>query len=1653
MAKRIDPNLEPYRPILVNPKGKTEELFNLITAMDTQQIKQFSIINSIPLNINEGTTGENLIHKVLKSDNLLKKEFHRLNVIKFLVQNGVNPDQPNSENQTPLHLACKQQYNLITEYLISLGVNGNFQDNNGLTPLHYALQGKIELYEEPKEPKEFIQKPKLVDFEKKDSLLELKKLIWEKIKDEPFLKLLSNTIDKSIFSDVNIKKMSLDLTKKITTEGLKTDTLNNRKFLKENIEIIRNEIENIIKKKWSNFPELGDLEIHEKTEDSFQIPENDLSPLKNINIKSNIKKLAIDSKNNIKALCESVKVDNYDIDEKYMKELGKFYKQFTDENKSKFNKIPSTLRDNHENTKWIVNNISDTNWIDFNISKMVSNSIDFADNIIDWDQLTFIGGSRYIKVMDVPIDIITKIKYIKREEDKILNILIFGLDIPRQKYLDLSANLINIDNIKYDKVILAYNTIFNKPIITPTYLNGERRNFFEKWKNLLATKNIASVLYCMYSAYMCLESEDNLTCIFTSIFSALIHAISSDKNLNNAFKKYYIMDIIENKELTINEQLIKMIEILLDNNLPKIEGKINNLIAINNNLQEKTTQINSIIKDIVSQIEIMNSKPYHSDVLNVITLLNGFENISDNYIPFNKQYMNNTKNYDSINKFEKIIYILKRKQSSDYFQIINQYLETLVENDPIKATDIDKHAESKLIEASHLGLYYLGLIPGATIISPFIIIKEKEKQAEQEIIYFHPTDPPHFTFKLDEHLENGNVPIIGNYLILKNDMQLNETQKFNYFHYDEIKCRPPTEFAVKLLKERNQNYYNRILKYILTEHKYNLNKIIDDNKELAKAFTYIYPIIAVLAELLEFYNSEHVNTIEKIIQELNKYNGYVLLYYFLLSPDKLVKIPKFNYYEIPSLKKSGKFLYFDSSDEINLDINPHPPTVIDGSGTIINEPQTSVIYNQGITSYKTFMTNIMQNILKGKYIIKKEALVFSKEQDIPPSIAPILGEFYKYNLKQIILNTSSKIDREIIITVGNIFKEIDIGNKEVTCLFTICKLTEELVKEQVTSYTKKQIYEVLKIGAELKGELELTIKPSEYPVLLNKTNFSIDELTKEQKEDIFFYQFSKVNIKAFDCNDSSTTNFIIYPEEYATTELLKSKYALKINYKLYENLLDSDINPFIIDSNDQTAIFPVLKLHMNEIISNLKKRIDYRDYSEINVFDFLKNECNNHLEKLTNNKNEFVDWINYFVCYQKYEVLTLILSNDKFGNNIPTYLEDSFNVICYITNQYISESIHKIENFDHSTLQNIPLFSKKYNLEDFAKYLFINENLNNLNEYDTDEDNYISDLIKNKESEIKKLEKDIEKISKGRTRGNLETTIINISNEINALKRILTGSILTSQQLNNTKIIERYKEMTPNIGTLTNILSRMIKLNNLNDSYDLLTFRFYGLEKVIINNISDININLTLLDTISQFYIHTNKVSEMYFTFGKYTENNKVLEFTKELLIFINKQFIIFPYIMAIKKILFEYFKNMYPTLSPSDINNRVKYCFQKTILLEENNENYIEELLYNEINERIVENATNIFKNSEKESQFNLQTVKEILDNVTNLFTINTIIPISEDSIFYKQIKEVNNYFDSFTNRTILNWQAIIENTFKFNINQGRIINSIYSVLKAPVS
>jgi hypothetical protein len=145
MAFRYD---KPYRTNMNIDPQKIFDLFNLVYQMDTQEIMQYSLINKLPLNVTIASSGNNLIHEILLNEDKLKNEFNKLNVIKFLVQNDVNPDEPNKENQTPIHIACQKQYKEIVEFLIKdCEVNLNYKDNNGYTPLHYLLIGEIKIYE------------------------------------------------------------------------------------------------------------------------------------------------------------------------------------------------------------------------------------------------------------------------------------------------------------------------------------------------------------------------------------------------------------------------------------------------------------------------------------------------------------------------------------------------------------------------------------------------------------------------------------------------------------------------------------------------------------------------------------------------------------------------------------------------------------------------------------------------------------------------------------------------------------------------------------------------------------------------------------------------------------------------------------------------------------------------------------------------------------------------------------------------------------------------------------------------------------------------------------------------------------------------------------------------------------------------------------------------------------------------------------------------------------------------------------------------------------------------------------------------------------------------------------------------------------------
>jgi len=1570
---RIDPMTLPYRPKLIIPKEKIEELFSMINLMDSQQLKQYSIVNNITLNVEDPISGDSLIHKVITSPNLLKKEFHRLNIVKFLVQNNVHPDKPNKENQTPLHLACKAQYSTIVNYLISLDVDLNFQDNYGFSSLHYALQGKIELYDAPKEVKDFIGKPKNIDFDKKKNLIEIKKELWEIIKDDPFLGLLKNTLDISIFSDSKIKKLVLDYKKKLVDTAINPKVIDKNKVIKEDYESIKKGISELVEQQWNKFQDIEELEFHEKKDNSWIVDDDqDYSPLKIKDVKSEIKKKSRDAKEKIKELCKSIPEEIYKPNEEYENELNKFYNEFFNENTESFN---SVVRGGI--TYYTLNtDITQTTWESFNEKKMSSLAVDYADNIINWQELSFIGGSREIAILsDDRINIVLQDINI---QEKVLYILLDHLikDTDNIEYFDNIIDTTKNDNpifnygagtindwIEYDKIILAYNMIFSnkEPVPFPDALsaiamgamepwtaNPVRKGYIDKWTNLFKTKNKASVLYTMYSAYSLTRSgPSNIGKLYNTI-SGLTSALAlteegtiiTDEILLNGIKKFFISYVLNNMPAPLNQKdvIIKIINILLstqtinlNQDLPII-NKVDELFTLTDEI-EIQNKTNEIIKDLLKEIKQMKYKPEDSDVLGLITFLNnGFKLEDIDYFKLDKVYIdpppiagmepnipppifNLSPDEDyNINsllniklKLNKILHIIKKRQTTTLIPYINHIFETLEPAFNPRLTNqftFNDFSHRKLHEAKCLGLYYLGLIPNFNEFNNdyFDIVKSNT----EAFILTPKTGAQYYTFT-NGNLDPNLIPLPGNFV----DGNLSLLDKLNYNEFSSnpandtvYRQRPPLRFARDILEERNKTYLINILHHVLNSTENSLINLIDDNRNLSKSFRDIYPIITIIADILESYGENRIKeTVKEIIDNLNSYNSYIFLYYYIYHQDNLMKLPKFNYYEIPQLDETGKFLYYDDQgnrlydDDTNQLVSPKKITnVIE---TIIPENiQATVIYNKGLSRFTRLLQNISNNFMKGNYFIEKKSLILAKDSKLPPALKSKLSELYRYNLIKLVLIVFEKIKDDNNQNIITKIRDLDLTQK----YFYIGKIVQELVKDLTKKYIQEQTKMIMtkiinndeniftRIFTMIKETLEeLFIIPKDYGINLDETNIEIINLNILKKHRI--------------CSGFEDINeFIIYPEEYANSELLKSKYVLKTHNQIYKKLLEND-SRFLLDSNNQTAIFPILKFHEDEILNRLKDLTEIKDFSDINSYDFLVDEFNNHLFKLTNGNNIYKEWLCNFVLYQKEEVVNLILSNDKYGNNFPNYLDNSFEVVCYIVNKYLSEP--------------------------------------------------------------------------------------------------------------NSNVLETFKNIN--------------KIEEVN----LITYNMNTREKFIIDEKKNIE------EDIINFYNETNKISEIYFKSSKYTEYNYVLEIVKELLISMTKQFIILPYISFVKKILYEFFKNTFPFSSKEQLNIRVDNNFDENI----------KNILLNEISVKIVENATNIFENSYKESEFNLESTKELLDSITDLLTVKPDLLIEKDSTGYKNLKEVNSYFDTFVNKTVLNWNVICENVLKFNINQGRIIKCINSL------
>lgn len=637
------------------------ELFNLSNQMDSQEILQFSMIKQIPLYLCNDSNKNNLIHNILQNDNK-KSEGIRLNLIKFLVNNQVNPDQVNKYNKTPLHIACSKQYHDICSYLIKdCNVNVNYKDDNGFTPLHYLLNGNTEIIEN-NNVRELIQ-PKKPDNVFNNEIKEIKKQIWNEIKGNPFFSILKNTIDNYIEdmkeeqdqleSDISLEyanseqPLSNTLTQSLYDKIINSKDKSGLVIKKELILGYSKKIDTKIKELFKNF-DISEERIN--TED--------------YEYKNELKNLIKTSCDEFQSYIQEQFTGNKKIQEDNMLKL---YSEEFPENIDKYTIMGKK--------QYLIPQQNRQDWTRVHSEMLHPNSRSFTDNVIDLNNQTFIGGSKYINagginiLIDNGLQLLTpNIIRITDNTDALDNQNFKNMfdEIWILLYGDTKDRLINSCNTIYENYDMCVSKLFNihtrytqTPPLPPSksVLSDDLlpQNIFDVNNNRLPLKIQKGVpgqnskdteFYENYHPAIKLKlSNDDIEQFYNEVFDKLYSIISEqDSNI------YYVTSRLINKPVRETGNMANIPANFL------IPYRNTNLIPAQDTFN--TAHPQSIINDEYTRLDniLTNMRGAGNNTVNINTQATNIERIigliKTNYFSNNRQYINLEKISNLLKKFD-----------------------------------------------------------------------------------------------------------------------------------------------------------------------------------------------------------------------------------------------------------------------------------------------------------------------------------------------------------------------------------------------------------------------------------------------------------------------------------------------------------------------------------------------------------------------------------------------------------------------------------------------------------------------------------------------------------------------------------------------------------------------------------------------------------------------------------------------------------------------------------------------------------------------------------------------------------------------------------------------------------------------------------------
>lgn len=1117
-----------------------------------------------------------------------------------------------------------------------------------------------------------------------------------------------------------------------------------------------------------------------------------------------------------------------------------------------------------------------------------------------------------------------------------------------------------------------------------------------------------------------------------------------------------------------------------------------------------------ICKIILDLYEKMANKPLKQTVLDTLYCIKQIEQKTGG---------------DVLNLFKSIstTYLYDLSKISNYNQLgfkINHLPSLYSYLNFISQTDI----LDKLKLAHILGLYYEGsLLPHRFDLLHKVVLKNRR------------INP--FTFRNNQNLPaahiitNGTIyldkqlPLPLNYLIMFNQYesiyikyQEQHPRKINLdakYHYYDIEGRPlilpAADEHANLLWAKVTKYRNEIKKSLD-----NIDRIIAEllggkTTKLKEVFVDHYPSLITLCKLLDgtiesleqldiLNKSKDIesNNLDPIIRackkynytelakSLNKINSTFYLYFYLFSRDKLIRLSRFNYYQLP-LENPSEFFYYNSDieNEFMYIINETYPPNVSGA---VNHPESTnhessikgIINQFSFSNYHSFLNEYKLRQFPTNFIFNNAMFLRLKTTKLPPSLQNALSDFYKYTVIELVkkilkyINDPSSLNIKAVGTAPtqaeaaaeaatNAIKILDdtkilinaVGYKlkenDLTVHLFLSKIAQELIKEQTIVYINKEVlksYTAFISGPELPlvagFDIKTTFPIKEMSVNLQKSNIRIQPATSLNQIK---------NVYSVIAPPTKSDVFVLYPNDLTNINKLRSKYGIIIDTKIIDILFKYQSSPYLVSLDGSNSLLPVIKNYNYPIVKYVKGQgIDFRGL-KTSPYEYILKENINNLDKVIkdyNVKTPIKKVLSNIDNYLYQDVKLLILSNESFGNNLLSQLENSFHLSTYLTLQYLAEHLANVNsNFTLSDLYDLSNVSPYPDLH--KNYL--EENIGNP-QYDVPNDInvlMVRQLIENNEREIKYYNNELDKLKvQIKPDKSNEAKIIgteyyqNISAKYNEYNTVIIKlnelspnpiNKLTFATKTSKKIIKRYTH-DENRGLVMEAWSQLFK-NPTPNNYNLVVIDILKKQKELIDKFDPTDLGELL--PISKAMEHLSDLGEQYFSAAKFTENNRVLEFIKEKLEYITKLVFGFGIESVMRNILFTHFTDTKPDSTFTEINETIDYILDSETL---GLDTSLIHILYNETCPLLVKNSAEIFANNAEEQGHLIQPVREILMGYFQLLE-NSPYPIAPEIINIFR-KDVTNYFDTFIGKSIFLWYVNFENILKYIINNHRCLETL---------